>query len=272
VYSLAIHPSAEIAPTTAFNFEFVTQKSLSGTEFIADSFQIMLDTGLLAGGAGPVAAAAAAADGGDDEVVDAKADGGTLDGTLFVNSKYRTSSSSLMNAWLTLSARWIGVDAESDLAQVRGGGLLQFALYLAKGWVVAPHLNCSTMHAFMVSRFLLDFPPYFINQRYGIPARCSQVGAGLRLIEECHCDRTAVAAVGSRACVAGRAYRIRSHLSRGCPFPYHRCHDSQHWNPPQVAQQALIDFCQRHIPPYDHALQVAVFGAIGTVVQTAGLP
>ena len=77
-----------------------------------------------------------------------------------------------------LEAREIAIIAEADMAEVRGGGLLKYARFIARGWKVAPAVNRSKLQRYMVNRFLMDFPQFQVSG-WGVPVQVQRIASFL---------------------------------------------------------------------------------------------
>jgi hypothetical protein len=190
VYSLAAHPTMT-NPAVAIDLKFV-KRIARPFEFTADSFQLILKQDAVWGNPPPgwgnpprastaVAASAAnhsalsvsavtgsvgaaGAAGRESEVVDP-----TSSMSNNLATEFTSSAANLNGAVRDLDEKWISVQGESDLALIRGGGLMKFARFLARGWRVGPGLNQRKMYRYMVTRFMVDFPPFQMS-RYGARA------------------------------------------------------------------------------------------------------
>jgi len=81
--------------------------------------------------------------------------------------EYTSSAESMAKALEALEKMWIAVRVESDLALIRGGGLLKYIRFISRGWRVAPELQQTKMIRYMVTRFMIDFNP-LVMSRYGM--------------------------------------------------------------------------------------------------------
>ena len=79
-----------------------------------------------------------------------------------------------------LADKQIAVASESDLCQVRGGGMLKYARFLSRGWTVAATNEKGLLQRYMVTRFMCDFPLYMMT-RYGTFAPAQHM---LEFVEE----------------------------------------------------------------------------------------
>eukprot|EP00040_Diaphanoeca_grandis_P025265 m.139749 g.139749 ORF g.139749 m.139749 type:complete len:643 (+) comp30076_c0_seq1:606-2534(+) len=70
-------------------------------------------------------------------------------------------------ALLHLKHKRICVVDEDELAQVRGGGLLKYITYTQRGFRDDESIAPTRLAKYMVTRFLMDFPPFETNQMGG---------------------------------------------------------------------------------------------------------
>jgi len=135
-------------------------------EFSVDSFQILLD------GPGPAAAVAAA----KKQMVELESAPGPVSPPLIVA---RSSAMSVSVAVEHLNRKHIVVKTESDMALVRGGGLLKYARFLSRGWITALETDRQKLQRYMVNRFLVDFPIEAVVPPLGLSAPMQAVMAWL---------------------------------------------------------------------------------------------
>jgi hypothetical protein len=104
---------------------------------------------------------------------------------------YRTSAAgvTLVDVVRHLNNRHIAVRTEADIALVRGGGLLKYTRFVARGWTVSPEINEIKLRQYMVNRFMMDFPLGTVTQ-FGTSAPYQAVSeflrCHLRSIHDCH--------------------------------------------------------------------------------------
>lgn len=185
VYSLTTQPTA-MSPAAGVDFKFVKQIARP-FEFTADSFQIVLHSSAAVDGG----AACTASSESTDTLSSSSTSTSTAEAlanpnpTTAKNSNPKSASAALASASSTgmveytssaptmaialrdLDAKWISVRVESDLALIRGGGLLKYIRFISRGWRVAPELEQAKMVRYMVTRFMIDFNPLLVS-RYGM--------------------------------------------------------------------------------------------------------